>query len=78
MRWNPPQVLHQREALRHIAGVDDEVEFECELLRKVSIHNDKLVGIRPLDVLDVMLGRDEGVAIGAEGVGEEYDVVALS
>jgi hypothetical protein len=58
-------------------GVDDEVEFECELLRKVSIHDDKIRGTQLLDVLNLMLGRDEGVAFGAEGVGEEDFVEAL-
>jgi hypothetical protein len=74
---NLPHVLHQREPLRHIAGVDDEVDLECELLRKISIHNDKMGGTHLLDVLDLVLGRGEGVDIGVEGVGEEDCVVAL-
>jgi hypothetical protein len=35
-------------------------------------------GNQLLDVLDLMLGRDDGVNFEAEGVGEEYGVVALS
>jgi hypothetical protein len=34
-------------------------------------------GTQLLDVLDLMLGRDDGVNFEAEGVGEEYGVVAL-
>jgi hypothetical protein len=56
---------------------DDEVELENELLRKVSIHDDKMGSTHLIDVLDLMLGRGEGVDLGVEGVGEEDCVVAL-
>jgi hypothetical protein len=56
---------------------DDEVELEYELLPKVSIHDDKMGSTHLIDVLDLMLGRGEGVDLGVEGVGEEDCAVAL-
>jgi hypothetical protein len=58
-------------------GVDGEVELGCELLHKVSNYNDKMKGTRLLDVLNLVLGRDEGVDLGAESDGEEDCAVAL-
>jgi hypothetical protein len=74
---NPPHTLHQREALRHIVGADDEVQLERVLVCKLFNHNNEIEDTPLLDVLDLMLGRDDGVNFEAEGVGEEYDVVAL-
>jgi hypothetical protein len=56
---------------------DDQVELKYELLRKVSIHDDKMGSTHLIDVLDLMLGRGEGVDLDVEGVGEEDCVVAL-
>jgi hypothetical protein len=56
---------------------DDDVELEYELLRKISIHDDKMGSTQLLDVLDLVLGRGEGEDLGVEGVGEEDCVMAL-
>jgi hypothetical protein len=77
IRMDLPLALFQREALRHIPDADDEIELERERLRILSIRNDEIEETPFLDVLDLMLGRDEGVAFGAEGVGEEDCVEAL-
>jgi hypothetical protein len=60
-----------------MTGADDYIETERELLGEITLDTDDVVGPAVLDTLDLVLGRGEGVHLGAEGVGEEDCVVAL-
>jgi hypothetical protein len=53
---NELHVLYRRESLRDVAGVDNEVQLERELLRKVAFHNDDVVDTELYDILDLILG----------------------
>jgi hypothetical protein len=58
--------------MRHIPRAHDEVELEREVLHNMAfvIRDSNMVSTQLRDVIDLGVGRGEGVDLGAEGVGE--------
>jgi hypothetical protein len=66
--------------MRHIAGANDEIELEREVLRQllaVVVDRHGVEGTEPLEVFDLVRERCRAIDLAAYDVGEESCVMAL-
>jgi hypothetical protein len=65
--------------MRHIAGANDEIELEREVLRQLAVVVDchGVEGTEPLEVFDLVRGQGRAIDLAAYDIGEESCVIAL-